>query len=523
MWEKIRLRQRLPVERMLGTALVQAFLGIKALLSHKDLAEQAERASVAPWQMPNNRPFTWYVSVFKVLIGSISREGWFHRAHLWNLIFLQHVDGSFEMSSHLARVLKAGPPLEDLLLKPVSTHDVRVLHASIPRALREIYCSAELDGALRELWSTILVLAQLKEYPYTWTENPNDPEVEQITLRGRSEMFIAAQCRQHSNLEWIMPDLRMEASLLVIQWTVRALPPFASRQWPSLSWDGARQRLEAVGCLDDVGHLPALVKGKEREGQGGMEEFKERMRYVVEHLQARNAAEKLSFWELGNPENAPRVRAKLRQFSRRVKRNLRWAAKAHPLTAIYLVGATEPFSRSERILTQASPRLHRSAALGTAGGPHMSAYPSLPGQAGGRAACARLPQPVHHPSLRMSATSSQFLLTSALQTNTYILMLTVTVWFYYSKSVTCCKSLRSHLECPNASDVREPCLGFGFCAALGTSGGMLPEELQAHEFVCTAFPDGTYTGAPRPPMRSPTVYSSHTATPPKGRSRNCRA
>eukprot|EP00854_Cymbomonas_tetramitiformis_P010512 gene10512-12438_t len=233
MWEKIRLRQRLPVERMLGTALVQAFLGIKALLSHKDLAEQAERASVAPWQMPNNRPFTW-------------------------------------------------------------------------------------------------------------------------------------------------------------------------------------QRLEAVGCLDDVGHLPALVKGKEREGQGGMEEFKERMRYVVEHLQARNAAEKLSFWELGNPENAPRVRAKLRQFSRRVKRNLRWAAKAHPLTAIYL-------------------------------------------------------------------------------TNTYILMLTVTVWFYYSKSVTCCKSLRSHLECPNASDVREPCLGFGFCAALGTSGGMLPEELQAHEFVCTAFPDGTYT------------------------------
>eukprot|EP00854_Cymbomonas_tetramitiformis_P016433 gene16433-19508_t len=57
MWQKLRRRQGLPVERMLGTALVQAFLGIKALLSHKDLANQAKRASAAPWQMPNNRRF----------------------------------------------------------------------------------------------------------------------------------------------------------------------------------------------------------------------------------------------------------------------------------------------------------------------------------------------------------------------------------------------------------------------------------------------------------------------------------
>eukprot|EP00854_Cymbomonas_tetramitiformis_P003889 gene3889-4850_t len=60
LWNKLRMRNmELPVERMLGTALVQAFLGIKAIISKADLAEQARIAGMAPWQMPNNRPFTW--------------------------------------------------------------------------------------------------------------------------------------------------------------------------------------------------------------------------------------------------------------------------------------------------------------------------------------------------------------------------------------------------------------------------------------------------------------------------------
>eukprot|EP00854_Cymbomonas_tetramitiformis_P004719 gene4719-5772_t len=49
---------------------------------------------------------------------------------------------------------------------------------------------------------------------------------------------------------------------------------------------------------------------------------------------------------------------KLMQLSRRysivAKRNIKWLAKAHPLGAIYLVRATDPFSRSERIIIQAN-------------------------------------------------------------------------------------------------------------------------------------------------------------------------
>eukprot|EP00854_Cymbomonas_tetramitiformis_P010060 gene10060-11902_t len=116
-----------------------------------------------------------------------------------------------------------------------------------------------------------------------------------------------------------------------------------------------------------------------------------------------------------------------------VRRNIKWLAKAHPLGAIFLVTATEPFSRSERIL---------------------------------------------------------------IQTNTFIMMLVFTVWFYYSKAVNCCKDFRVHIDCPLVFEVNEPCLGYDFCAALKDAGSddMLPDEIMTDPFVCTAFPQSTFTG-----------------------------
>ncbi|KAK3285196.1 hypothetical protein CYMTET_7188 [Cymbomonas tetramitiformis] len=388
MWQKLRRRQGLPVERMLGTALVQAFLGIKALLSHKDLANQAKRASAAPWQMPNNRRFAWYVSVFKVLIRSITGNGWFHRAHLWNLIFLQRVDGSFEMSNHLAKVLKAGPPNEDLAINPVSPHDAQALRDSIPCSLRAIYGDDVKNQSLQELWSTILVLAQLEEYPYQWTENPNDPAETHVTLSDRSKMFIQEQCREHPAIEPLLQELRQEATNIVNQWS------------------------------EDFYELMREMYEKQQEG-------KDEKGFIGLKM----------FWTLDSGSKWRKMRATWLRCWQSMKRSGKWVAKAHPLSAICMVGATEPFSRSERILTQ---------------------------------------------------------------TNTYVLMLTVTVWFYYSKAVTCCKDFRSHLECPDTFEVNEPCLGYDFCAELGSSGAMLPEELQPAEFTCTAFPSGTYTGTPAP-------------------------
>eukprot|EP00854_Cymbomonas_tetramitiformis_P003888 gene3888-4849_t len=144
---------------------------------------------------------------------------------------------------------------------------------------------------------------------------------------------------------------------------------------------------------------------------------------------------------------------KLQQLRRtywgKAKRTLKWLTKAHPLGAIFLITAVEPFSRSERILIQA---------------------------------------------------------------NTFILMLVFTVWFYYSKAVNCCKDFREFVSCPDSSDVGAPCLGFEYCAELKDAapakldvrgvaghwihnvGMMLPEEALPGDFFCTAFPQSTFVG-----------------------------
>ncbi|KAK3266455.1 hypothetical protein CYMTET_24922, partial [Cymbomonas tetramitiformis] len=250
-----------------------------------------------------------YVSVFKVLIGSIAGDGWFQRAHLWNLIFLQRVDGSFEMSHHLAKVLKAGPPNEDLEINPVSAHDAQALRDSIPCRLRAIYGGDVKNQSLQELWSTILVLAQLKEYPYQWTENPNDPEETHVTLRGRSEMFIQDQCCEHPAIEPLLQELRQEATNIVNQWS------------------------------EDFGQL---------------------MRELYERQHGHDAKGPVGFCKFRALDSAGKrrqMRAAWLRGWRSMKRTGKWVAKAHPLTAIYMVGATEPFSRSERILTQVGTRM----------------------------------------------------------------------------------------------------------------------------------------------------------------------
>ncbi|KAK3262321.1 hypothetical protein CYMTET_28815 [Cymbomonas tetramitiformis] len=389
-WDKLRKRNmELPVERMLGTALVQAFLGIKAIISKADLAEQARLADMAPWQMPNNRPFTWYVSTFKVLIGSIARDGWFQRSWLWNCVFLQRVNGSFEMSGFLASMLKAGEPIEPLSLNPISPHDVAVLEASVPALLQDVLDAkgaegnAQLQTRVREVWATLLVMQFLEHLPFAWTENPNEPPEAHITLRGRSAMFLQHFCdTEFPQLHDALPELEQEASRLNEIWQ-------------------HDHELRVIQLYEDIG--PKAEKKKLLIGDMTYEEKCRKLQQVRHH-----------YWL-------------------RAKRTVKWLTKAHPLGAIFLITAVEPFSRSERILIQA---------------------------------------------------------------NTFILMLMFTVWFYYSKAVNCCKDFREFVSCPDSWDVNAPCLGFLYCAELkdAAPGMMLPEEALPADFFCTAFPQSTFVG-----------------------------
>ncbi|KAK3277885.1 hypothetical protein CYMTET_14134 [Cymbomonas tetramitiformis] len=374
-WKKLRQRHMdLSVKRMLGTALVQAFLGIRALVSKEDLKRQTRWASELPWHVPSShRPFAWYVSVFKVLLKMIDGPGWYERSHLWNLIFLQQPDGSFELSQHLATVLRSGEPLESLESNPVAHYDLAVLQATVPEELSQVYEGWGHDEesnkrARDELWATLLVLQELEHYPCSWTENPEEAPRRHVTLAMRSEMFVASQQLSHAALKPLMPRLRAHATEL------------------SQSWKAQHQ--ERV------------------------------IRLFEKHRPKRRKA-----WL--------RLRSLLRR--RFWRRTLHSLIRVHPLGAIMLVAATEPYSRSERILVQ---------------------------------------------------------------TNSFMLMFLCTVWFHYSRAYTCCQAFREALSCPAGADVSAPCFGFEVCSTLkqATAGELLPLEAAGSPFECTTFPQRTLLG-----------------------------
>ncbi|KAK3276850.1 hypothetical protein CYMTET_15106, partial [Cymbomonas tetramitiformis] len=168
-----------------------------------------------------------YVSVFKVLIHNIGKDGWFQQSRMWNLIFLQRANGSFELSQHLATVLRAGEAQEDLMSKPVMTYYLAPLKESIPEQLLGM-CQHDDEGgvtAAEEVWATILVLQELTNLPYTWIENPKAPPHSQVTLRSRSEMFLDYQCELHPALTGMMPELKATAVMLIDQWEKSDLLP----------------------------------------------------------------------------------------------------------------------------------------------------------------------------------------------------------------------------------------------------------------------------------------------------------
>ncbi|KAK3275984.1 hypothetical protein CYMTET_15918, partial [Cymbomonas tetramitiformis] len=401
-WQK----RHLPVERMLGTAIVQAFLSMNAILSKEDVNKQTAQASQLPWQMPCDRPFSWYANTFKVLIDSIGTVGWYQRSHLWNLIFLQRSDGSYKMTIHLATVLKSGRPLEDLLINPVAPFDPVVLEESMPSQLLE---ALALDETLNntsnssaptrhgspgssytvahDVWATLLVVQRLRTFPFTWIENPDDPTWSHITIQSKSEEYIARQCQEYPALQSCLPDLEDIAGEYMHKWTD-----------------------------DHETHIADMYTSQQlsqNEMETRTQSFRERFGRVIK------------------PDKKATKRAK--SVGTSFKRGAIRVVKAHPLTAIFLVTATEPFTRSDRILVQA---------------------------------------------------------------NTFICMLLFAVWFFYSKAVNCCRELRTHLTCPSSSDVNAPCLGFPTCAALvvGEHADGEPEELTmaSGKFLCTAFPQSTY-------------------------------
>ncbi|KAK3287364.1 hypothetical protein CYMTET_5123 [Cymbomonas tetramitiformis] len=361
----------LNLNRFLGTALVHAFFGVHKIMGRAHMLSQLEMASKVEWRIVTERPFIWYLRVFKVMIGNLKTEGWYQRAALWNLVFLQRPDGSFTISGALAFVFKAGPPDPACKDNPERAYNPKLIEEAVPEVLRlALERGAAPPHKLGELWATLLVVAFCARLPERWIVNPEDELRNQVTLDMQAEDCVIAECNRYPHVRACITEVREQASELIVEW------------WAQ-HYDYMEREVQQVAAAKDFS--PRKARG---------------------HA----------------------VYLKLRRV-------LRFLVRSHVLGSIYTVKATDPFSRSERILVQGT---------------------------------------------------------------SFLLMLMVSVWLHYSRATTCCRDMRVFLGCPNTTDIRSPCLGYGYCYLLENALKVpadevaLPSELASWRFECNAFPQSTY-------------------------------
>ncbi|KAK3254931.1 hypothetical protein CYMTET_35871, partial [Cymbomonas tetramitiformis] len=127
-----------PVERMVGTAMVMAHLQLVHVLKASQIKMQLRSMEAVNWEM-HGQLFEWFLGVFLVMLSQKKMRGWYHRSILWNLIFLQLRDGSFEASNALATVLAAGDCTNVMTDNPTEQLDNGELQRSVPTLLLESF------------------------------------------------------------------------------------------------------------------------------------------------------------------------------------------------------------------------------------------------------------------------------------------------------------------------------------------------------------------------------------------------
>ncbi|KAK3283510.1 hypothetical protein CYMTET_8794, partial [Cymbomonas tetramitiformis] len=178
-----------PIERMLGSAAVMAFLEVFRLVRREQIELQNEGLEALRWDMPNERPYSWYLDLFRGLMTTVkNRAGWYHSRVLWSLVFMQNTDGSFELTPNLATVLCAGETSYILTDKPTGHLSVDILVKSVDTQLLAV-CHAK-EHAER-LWATLCVVERMKKLPFEWTINPVDPPIERRSLTQIAEQYVA--------------------------------------------------------------------------------------------------------------------------------------------------------------------------------------------------------------------------------------------------------------------------------------------------------------------------------------------
>ncbi|KAK3266870.1 hypothetical protein CYMTET_24540 [Cymbomonas tetramitiformis] len=179
------------LERLLGTAVVVAFMEVNHVVQNKQLRAQVRLQSRLGWQTPHGeaRAFEWYLSVFRVMLTKVgSARGWYFRCILWNLLFLSNPDGSYDLDNFLATALSAGDTAPLLSEDPTGLLSSDALLEAMPGALRAAF---EHLGEGERVWATMCVLERFASLPFGWVLNPGDAPEARQTLSGAAQAFVA--------------------------------------------------------------------------------------------------------------------------------------------------------------------------------------------------------------------------------------------------------------------------------------------------------------------------------------------
>jgi len=286
-----------------------------------------------------------------------------------------------------------------------------------------------------EIWATLLALQLKSLTPFNCVINPQAPALAQVTMEAQASIWLDEQLYAYPPLEGLMDAVRESARVCVQKWT----DAFVEDVWE---------------LRDGILNPPAPAE-KERTSTKD-----------VEGGDAKKGGPTAST----EPEvvKHARVKTALAKTKRTVaygRGKLMFVVRSHPLGAIAMSPLQDPFTRADKLLAQVRPFFPPRFARRVRTGPRA-----------------------------MVSNENGF---ARRQFNVFIVMLSLSVAFYYSKSVRCCEALVVHYACEEqmlSGDMSIDCMGYETCQDLSEQKSLMPDELLSTKFVCDAFPQSTLAG-----------------------------
>ncbi|KAK3274982.1 hypothetical protein CYMTET_16863 [Cymbomonas tetramitiformis] len=205
----------LDVHRMLGTAMVHAFIAMNSVLHNDQEAIQLEMAAQAEWQ-GFGRSFVWCRGLFQEMLATLKGAGWLQRSLLYRLVLLQESDGSFAMSQEIVNLLRAGENAESMADTLLVQYDMEAAVGSIPEDLWRLCRGA---GAAERLWATLLVRATYLLLPVRWIVNPWAKATMQEDMAEAALAYVRRAADHEPELADILDDLCTRAQDIAARWS----------------------------------------------------------------------------------------------------------------------------------------------------------------------------------------------------------------------------------------------------------------------------------------------------------------